>query len=322
MDASIRYYIRGGGKTFGPVDRATLVDWARDSRIEPSFAVSRDGKDWMPAPRLAELEMDWLVETDPGTFYGPFNRKVVETLLADGTLPKTARLYRLDAGGDAAGAKKRDSDPALTRLTEENGRLAADLAAKKKALADIETRAAQQAETTQKTIAFMEAKLAELTVAQSSAGQAAQAERAAARAELAAAQEEIYRGRERVERAEARAAEAEGRVKDAETAAVRASAEKEALEKRFAVAETELADLRAQLEAVTKFTRPAPPPPSGPQPVQPEIVVAEVPPKTPPRFGGKGGGAGLAALEAAAARELAAAKKHGIDLAGLFGGRK
>ena len=35
-----------------------------------------------------------------------------------------------------------------------------------------------------------------------------------------------------------------------------------------------------------------------------------------------GGAAGLAALEAAARRELASAKKQGISLGGIFGGKK
>lgn len=311
MSASVQYYIRGvDGKIFGPVDTATLVDWARDSRIEPAFTVSRDRQNWLPAPRLAELEMNWLVETDPGTFYGPFNRAVVDNLNASGALPAKSRFYRLDDGSSSKDAQC-EVGSELAGLTEENSRLNSALAAREKALVELEERFAKQAETTKKTIAFMEAKLAELTAAQTDAGKAAEAE-------LAAAREEIYRARERAERAEANVAEAQERIRESEAKASRAESERETIEKRLSVAETELSDLRSQLEAVTRVTAPVR---KDPAPAA-EVVVVDVPPKSAPRFGAKGGAGGLAALEAAAARELAAAKKQGLNIGGIFGGRK
>lgn len=280
--AGEEYFIKGGdGKVFGPVAIGTLVEWARDSRVEPTFLVSRDRESWVPAPHVRELEMTWLVEASPGTFYGPFNRAVVDGLLSAGTLPRDVRTYELHTG-------RADADKA---------RLEAALAAKTKAVEDLEARAAGQAETTRKTLAFLEAKLAEAAGARRDADKAAGAE-------LAAAQDEIYRLRERCERAEAAAA-AEG-------------AAREAADGKLAVAESELADLRSQLEAVTRVSavRTA-------EAVQPEVLVSDAPPpKSSPRFKGNGGAAGLAALEAAARRELAAAKRQGIGIGGIFGGRK
>ena len=283
---SSEYYVRGADeKVFGPVAMKTLVEWAGDSRIDPTSAVSTDQKTWLAAPLIPELEMTWLVETEPGTFYGPFNRRVVDSLLESGTIARDARLYVLDTG----------------KASDELARLQAELLSKTKALADLEERASKQAATTKKTMDFMEAKLADLTSEIGAMGKAAEADKSAAK-------EEIFKARERAEKAEVRAAQAE--------------ADRDAIGKRLSVAETELSDLRAQLDAVTKFssvnTRAA-----ASDVLQPEVVISDAPPpRSAPHFPGVGSAAGLAALEAAAKRELAAAKKQGISLGGIFGGKK
>lgn len=279
------YYVRGAdGKVFGPVDMATLVEWAGDSRIEPAASVSRDQKAWVAAPRVPELGMTWLVETAPGTFYGPFRRSVVDGLLSAGTIPRDTRLYELDDG----------------RSSAERTRLKAELDARDAAIADLERRFAAQAETTRKTMSFMEAKVAELTAAQAEEKKVADAARAAER-------EEVFRTRERAEAAESRAAQAE--------------AERDAAARRLSVMETELADIKAQLEAVTKLSGPVPSEAS--EAIRPEVVSSDPPPPRPAtRFPGAGSSSGLAALEAAARRELASAKKQGISIGGIFGGKK
>ena len=305
------YYIRGGdGKVFGPVDMPTLVAWARDSRIEPSAAVSQDRESWRPAPHLAELAMEWLVETEPGTFYGPFHKDVVVQLKANGHLPANARLYRLDGAPGETPAAPKEPDPECAKLAAECARLTGELEAKASALADLESRAAKQAETTQRTMAFMESKLAE---------RAADVESVSS--ELAAARDEIYRIRERAERAEARVAEVESALGRAEADLASERAGRDALEKRLSVAETEREDVRAQLESVTRLTSKAAPVVQSTA-LQPEVVIDDIPPRTAPRFAGKCAPAGLAALEAAAARELAAAKRQGFSIGGMFGGRK
>lgn len=284
-NVSVEYYVRAADdKVFGPIGMETLIEWARDSRIDPTYAVSSDQKSWVPAPLMPELEMTCLVETDPGTFYGPFNRAVVNGLIDAGTITKAARLYELDTG-------KADFDRA---------KMAAELAAKDKAIADLERRTLEQAETTKKTMSFMEAKLAELTASLAEIGKSAEADHSIAK-------EEVFKSRERAEAFEARAVQAE--------------ADREALEKRLSVAETELADLRSQLEAVTKFSSIKTPSASS-EAIQPEVVMSDPPPRGTPHFPGVGNSSGLAALEAAARRELAAAKKHGISLGGIFGGKK
>ena len=83
------------GRVYGPADVASLVAWAKDGRIEPSGFVSRDRLSWVPAQLMPELEMKWLVETEPGKVFGPFNRALVVSLFSRGAVPADAKAYRL-----------------------------------------------------------------------------------------------------------------------------------------------------------------------------------------------------------------------------------
>jgi len=90
------WYVRSEeGAVYGPASLGTLVAWAREGRVEPTGYVSRDRKNWTPPQLLPELEMKWLVETVPGRIFGPFNRELVKRLVADGSVPATAKAYRL-----------------------------------------------------------------------------------------------------------------------------------------------------------------------------------------------------------------------------------
>lgn len=248
-DAAARYLIRdAAGRTFGPVALPTLLAWVRESRVEPTCAVSRDGAAWLPAPEVPELAMVWIVETEPGRFYGPFHRAVVDDLQRTGQLSAAARCYRLD--GEAA-----DPPPPAAGQTRPCGdceRLAAALA-----------------------------------------------------------------------RAEESLAAAERTIGVLETAVAAAEAEKNALEERLAAAEREGRQARARVEALEREQAAAPVTAViAAQPLVPAVIAAAPPARRVPRFLAKGNPAALAALEAAAARELAAAKRRGFDLRSLFGGRK
>ena len=83
------------GKVYGPAGIKSLVEWATDGRVEPTSFVSQDRKSWRPAQTMPELEMKWLVETEPGKVFGPFNRAVVIGLFKDAGVAKTAKAYRL-----------------------------------------------------------------------------------------------------------------------------------------------------------------------------------------------------------------------------------
>ena len=93
--ADTEWFVRSSeGKVYGPTDRKTLIEWAKEGRIEPSGFVSSDRKIWLPAQLMSELEMKWVVEAEPGKFYGPFNRNVVSRLALSNGVPPGAVFYR------------------------------------------------------------------------------------------------------------------------------------------------------------------------------------------------------------------------------------
>lgn len=96
MAETEKWYVRSDdGNVYGPADIEKLVAWAQDGRIGPTSFVSQDRLSWEPAQVLARLEMTWLVETEPGKVFGPFNRAVAAQLFKDGTLPPSTKAYRL-----------------------------------------------------------------------------------------------------------------------------------------------------------------------------------------------------------------------------------
>ena len=83
------------GKVYGPATVDALVEWARDGRMEPGAQLSMDRLQWQPASRMRELGMAWIVETEAGKIFGPFNRAVVIRLFREHELAGVARAYRL-----------------------------------------------------------------------------------------------------------------------------------------------------------------------------------------------------------------------------------
>jgi len=83
------------GRVYGPAVMSALTQWAEDGRIEPSSFVSQDRISWKPAQMMPALKMTWLVETEPGKVFGPFNRKMIIGLRKQGTVPLAAKFYRI-----------------------------------------------------------------------------------------------------------------------------------------------------------------------------------------------------------------------------------
>jgi len=93
------WYVRNpAGKVFGPIDFESLKTWVKDGRVEPLAGVSSDLKHWVLAPLKPELEMNWVVENNPGQFYGPTHKAVVDDLVKMGSLSPAARFYQDDRG--------------------------------------------------------------------------------------------------------------------------------------------------------------------------------------------------------------------------------
>lgn len=95
MLSAKEWFVRSSdGKVYGPASVSQLAEWAREGRIEPAGYVSQDRKSWVPAQLMSELEMKWIVEPEPGKFYGPFNRAAISRLAARGELPEGVAIYR------------------------------------------------------------------------------------------------------------------------------------------------------------------------------------------------------------------------------------
>ena len=99
MKSDGNWYVRNtSGKVFGPIAFKTLQEWVRDGRVEPLAGISEDLQNWMLAPLKPELEMDWIVENNPGQFYGPTHKSVIDDFIGSGTLSPGARFYCDDRG--------------------------------------------------------------------------------------------------------------------------------------------------------------------------------------------------------------------------------
>lgn len=102
MSAMEKWYVKDtSGKVFGPIDFETLKSWVKEGRVEPLAGISQDLVNWMLAPLKPELEMNWVVENNPGQFYGPTHHSVVEDLVKTGTVNRQARFYQDDRGATA-----------------------------------------------------------------------------------------------------------------------------------------------------------------------------------------------------------------------------
>ena len=95
MSAKNWYVQTEDGKVYGPAEVAELVTWACDGRIGPTSFVSTDRISWKPAQLMKELEMKWMVESEPGKVFGPFTRSVVSDALRNGEIDVAAKIYRL-----------------------------------------------------------------------------------------------------------------------------------------------------------------------------------------------------------------------------------
>lgn len=83
------------GKLYGPASIESLIAWAKDGRIQSTSRLSQDRQTWLAPRDVPELQMHWLIEMQPGTFFGPFNRSVVVQLFKDGSLEPGTKIYRL-----------------------------------------------------------------------------------------------------------------------------------------------------------------------------------------------------------------------------------
>lgn len=129
----MNWYVKNAdGKVFGPADDEKMLSWVKDGRVDPFAGVSNDLKTWKLASLEPSFEMDWIVENDPGQFYGPTHRAVVEDLANSGSLSPSCRIYRDYHGGSAekeAAAARADAEQAMAEVKADAERMMSELKA-------------------------------------------------------------------------------------------------------------------------------------------------------------------------------------------------
>lgn len=163
----MNWYVRNAdARVFGPVDDATLVAWAKDGRIEPFAGISNDLKSWKLASLVPMLEMDWIVENEPGRFYGPTHRAVIDDLIRTKSLSDTCRIYRDDHNGSTEMAiteLRKEAETAMAELKDEADRAIAEATSAAESARDEAEAMRKRAEASEAKVAELEAKIAKLT---------------------------------------------------------------------------------------------------------------------------------------------------------------
>ena len=287
-----KWYVRStSGKVFGPIDLDELKIWVKDGRVEPLAGVSCDLTNWVLAPLKPELEMNWVVENNPGQFYGPTHRAVVDDLVKTGTLSPAARFYQDDRGA------------ALERIRALESALAA-----------------KESEIVQKDSSLAEAqKLSGKKDLQLAAGQKALRERddriSEANSQLMLKDTQIAELTKNVQ-------QRDGQLQQAAAEIARRDAERQEQDMEIARRDAEIATLREQLAKRDEVHERE----WKTEVLVPEVVVNELPPPvarqafTAPPFAGGASPAALAELERRAQQELARMGAEGAKK--LFGIKK
>lgn len=98
--ASSDWYLRkrGGTEAFGPISFAQLQAWAESAQISPLDWVSHDGSNWLRAPMVPELQMDWLIELGDGALYGPTTLGTLREFVRSGDITGESEIIDAIAG--------------------------------------------------------------------------------------------------------------------------------------------------------------------------------------------------------------------------------
>ena len=99
MEVSVWYLRKASdGSLFGPLTFTQLQQWAADAQVSPLDRVSSDQNNWMKAPMLPELQMDYLVEVGDDQYYGPTTLGAIAEFIAAGEInPETVVTNCKDA---------------------------------------------------------------------------------------------------------------------------------------------------------------------------------------------------------------------------------
>lgn len=104
------------GTVFGPLSFEQLADWASSAQVAPHDTISADQNNWMKAPMLPELGMDWIVEVTSERFYGPTTLGSIREFLRLGEIDDDTSVIN---ACDATRQQIRDLAPLLSALPAE-----------------------------------------------------------------------------------------------------------------------------------------------------------------------------------------------------------
>jgi hypothetical protein len=76
------------GDIYGPVDEATLKEWAGAAQISPEDLIDTSDENWRAAPEYPFLEMVWVIKLPGEELYGPtsigtLREFIAESLISD-----------------------------------------------------------------------------------------------------------------------------------------------------------------------------------------------------------------------------------------------
>ena len=100
MDDSTQWFLmkQADGTVFGPLTFGQLHQWALDAYISPLDKVSNDQIQWVKAPMIPGLHMDFLLELEPGIFYGPTTIGAVREFMNSGEITPATLLTDCKTG--------------------------------------------------------------------------------------------------------------------------------------------------------------------------------------------------------------------------------
>ena len=101
------------GSIFGPLTFEQLASWASSAQIAPHDSISTDQENWMKAPMLPELGMDWIVEVTSERLYGPTTLGAIRDFMRLGEIGEDNFVIN---ACDATRQQVRDLAPLLEAL--------------------------------------------------------------------------------------------------------------------------------------------------------------------------------------------------------------
>ncbi len=74
------------GSSFGPIEMTELREWAAEGRVAPEDQISVDQNNWSPSHENRELHMDWTIEFEDGSTYGPIHLLAFADFIDEGVI--------------------------------------------------------------------------------------------------------------------------------------------------------------------------------------------------------------------------------------------